>query len=119
MIEGACAYVSSVAARRFPRLRAAHGAVLIIAVDPLAREVYGELFAMRGYDVVTADGAREGLRCARDRGVATAVIALPAGGAARLRERLHAIRPTLRVHVTEMLPLPFEVMAAPAWQQLH
>ncbi len=106
------------AARRFPRVRATHGAVLIIAEDAVAREVYGELFAMRGYAVVTAAGARDGLRCARNRGVTIAVIAL-ATGAAQLRKQLHTMRPTLRVHVTGLFPLAFDVMGPLARQQLH
>lgn len=106
------------AARRFPRPRAATGTVLIIAEDPVAREVYGELFAMRGYAVVTAAGAREGLRCARDRRVTTAVVALTSGGP-QLRKQLHTLRPTMRVHVTGLLPLPFDIMTPLARQQLH
>jgi hypothetical protein len=118
VLDGKRAYFPVVAARRFPRVRAAHGAVLIIAEDPVAREVYGELFAMRGYDVMTASGARDGLRCARDRRVTTAVVALAAGGA-QLRKQLHTLRPTLRVHVTGLMPLPFDVMMPLARQQLH
>jgi hypothetical protein len=118
VLDGGRAYVPVVAARRFPRVRAAHGAVLIIAEDPVAREVYGELFAMRGYEVITASGARDGLRCARDKRVTTAVVALSAGGP-QLRKQLHTLRPTLRVHVTGLLPLPFDVMAPLARQQLH
>lgn len=99
-------------------MRAAHGAVLIIAEDPVAREVYGELFAMRGYVVVTAAGSRDGLRRARNRAVTIAVIAMATGGA-QLRNKLHTMRPTLRVHVTGLLPLAFDVMGARARQQLH
>ncbi len=93
--------------------------VLIIADDPLAREVYGELFAMRGYGVVTAGCAREGLELARGAAVTVVVLALDAG-AAQLRRRLRAVRPLLRVHVSGLLPLGFELMPpiAPR-QQLH
>lgn len=118
VLDGVRAYFPVVAARRIARVRAGHGSVLIIAEDPVAREVYGELFAMRGYDVVTATGPRDGLRRARNRAVTTAVISMPTG-AAQLRKQLHTLRPTLRVHVTGMLPLPFDVMAMPARQQLH
>lgn len=93
-------------------------AVLIIADDPVAREVYAELFGMRGYAVVTAGGAREGLRVARQRGIGIAVLAV-AAGAAQLRRRLHAVRPALRVHVTGLMPLSFELLRPPARQQLH
>ncbi|MCU1281899.1 MAG: hypothetical protein JWM53_5445 [bacterium] len=92
--------------------------VLIIADDPVAREVYGELFLMRGHDVLTAAGAREGLRLARDRRVTVVVLAVPSG-AAQLRRKLHALRPMLRVHVTGLMALPFDVMTSTARQQLH
>lgn len=91
--------------------------MLIIADDPVAREVYAELFGMRGYVVVTAVGARDGLERARRRAVTIAVLAL-AAGAAQLRRKLHAIRPTLRVHVTGLLPLCFELPPV-VRQQLH
>jgi len=92
--------------------------VLIIAEDAVARQVYGELFAMRGWDVATAACARDGLRRARDRRVTVVVLSLPTG-AARLREKLHALRPLLRVHTTGMMALPFDAMTPPARQQLH
>ena len=92
--------------------------VLIIAEDALARAVYGELFAMRGWDVVTAAGARDGLKLARDRRIAVVVLSLPTG-TARVRDKLRALRPRLRVHATGMMPLPFDVLAPPARQQLH
>ena len=92
--------------------------VLIIAEDALARAVYGELFAMRGWDVVTAAGARDGLKLARDRRIAVVVLSLPTG-TARVRDKLRALRPRLRVHATGMTPLPFDVLAPPARQQLH
>ena len=92
--------------------------VLIIAEDALARAVYGELFAMRGWDVVTAAGARDGLKLARDRRIAVVVLSLPTG-TARVRDKLRALRPRLRVHATGMTPLPFDVLSPPARQQLH
>ena len=92
--------------------------VLIIADDPVAREVYGELFVMRGHDVVTAAGAREGLRLARDRRITVAVVAVPSG-AAQLRRKLHALRPMLRVHVTGLMALPLDVVSSTPRQQLH
>ncbi|MGZ3405768.1 MAG: hypothetical protein ACXVAN_04945 [Polyangia bacterium] len=93
--------------------------VLIIAEDPVAREVYGELFVMRGHEVVTAAGARDGLRRARDRRISVVVLALPTG-AAQLRRKLHALRPMLRVHVTGLMALPFDVMSSPVpRRQLH
>jgi DNA-binding NtrC family response regulator len=98
-------------------MRAARAAVLIIAEDGVARQVYGELFAMRGWAVVTASGAREGLRLARDRRISVVVLSLPTG-TARLREKLRSMRPQLRVHTTGMMPLPFDVMAPAARQQL-
>jgi DNA-binding response OmpR family regulator len=92
--------------------------VLIIAPDATARAVYGELFVMRGWDVVTAAGAREGLRMARDRRVTVVILSLPTGSA-QLRDKLHALRPFLRVHATGVSPLPFDAMTPPARQQLH
>jgi ActR/RegA family two-component response regulator len=92
--------------------------VLIIAEDAVAREVYAELFAMRGYGVVTAIGARDGLKRARDRAVATVVLVLQQG-ASQLRRKLHALRPTLRIHVTGLSPLCFDIMTPLARQQLH
>ena len=92
--------------------------VLIIAEDAVAREVYGELFAMRGWDVRSAGGAREGLRLARDRRVTVVVLSLPTG-TAQLRDKLHALRPFLRVHATGVMPLPFDAMTPTARQQLH
>jgi DNA-binding response OmpR family regulator len=91
--------------------------VLIIAEDAVAREVYGELFVMRGHDVVLAAGAREGLKLARDRRITIAVLSVTSG-AAQLRRKLHALRPMLRVHVTGLMALPFDVMAT-SFQQLH
>jgi DNA-binding response OmpR family regulator len=92
--------------------------VLIIADEPAAREVYGELFAMRGYDVVLAADAREGLRVARDRRIGVVVLAM-ATGAMRLRRKLTTMRPLVRVHMTGLMPLPFDVMTPVASQQLH
>lgn len=92
--------------------------VLIIAADPVAREVYGELFVMRGHDVIIAAGARDGLKLARDHRVGTVVLALPSG-AAQLRRKLHALRPFLRVHVTGLMALPFDVMSTRPRPQLH
>jgi DNA-binding response OmpR family regulator len=92
--------------------------ILIIADDPVAREVYGELFVMRGHEVITAAGAREGLKLARDRRIAVAVLAVPSG-AAQLRRKLHALRPMLRVHVTGLMALPFDVVSSMPRQQLH
>ena len=92
--------------------------VLIITEDALARQVYGELFAMRGWDVVTAAGAREGLKLARDRRIAVVVLSLPTG-TAQVRDKLRALRPRLRVHAAGMMPLPFDVMSPAARQQLH
>lgn len=92
--------------------------MLIIADDRVGREVYAELFAMRGYGVVTAAGARRGLELARAPQVTVAVLAL-ASGAAQLRRRLRAIRPALRVHVTGLLPLCFDLLPPVARQQLH
>jgi DNA-binding response OmpR family regulator len=92
--------------------------VLIIADDATARQVYGELFAMRGWDVVTATSARDGLRRARDRRVTVVVLSLPTGSA-QLRDKLRALRPFLRVHTTGMMPLPFDAMTPSARQQLH
>ena len=60
--------------------------VLIIAEDAIARQVYGELFAMRGWDVVTAAGARDGLRRARDRRMTVVVLSLPTGIGAAARQ---------------------------------
>jgi DNA-binding response OmpR family regulator len=92
--------------------------ILIIADDPVAREVYGELFVMRGHDVIMAAGAREGLKLARDRRITVAVLAVPSG-AAQLRRKLHALRPMLRVHVTGLMALPFDVVSSTSRQQLH
>jgi DNA-binding NtrC family response regulator len=99
-------------------LRAAHAVVLIIAEDPVAREVYTELFLLRGHEVVTAGCAREGLRHARDRHIGVAIIAMTTG-AAPLRRRLHALRPMLRVHVTGMRPLPLDATMPTSRQHLH
>jgi DNA-binding NtrC family response regulator len=91
--------------------------VLIIAEEPAAREVYGELFAMRGYDVSLAAGARDGLRAARDRRVGVVVLAM-ATGATQLRRKLTALRPFVRVHIVGMLPQWCDVLT-PQRQQLH
>jgi ActR/RegA family two-component response regulator len=98
-------------------MRAARGVVLIVAEDALAREVYAELFAMRGYGVATAAGAREGLKRARDRAVTIAVVAMSSGGP-QLRRKLQAIRPSLRVHVTGLVPLPLDLLLGPTRQRL-
>jgi DNA-binding response OmpR family regulator len=92
--------------------------VLIITDDAMARQIYGELFAMRGWDVMTANGAREGLRLARDRRIGVVVLSLPTG-TTQLRAKLMALRPLLRVHALGMMPLPFDVMTPAARQQLH
>jgi len=92
--------------------------VLIISEDALARQVYGELFAMRGWEVVTAAGAREGLKLARDRRIAVVVLSLPTG-TVQVRDKLRALRPRLRVHGRGNQPLPFDIMAPAARQQLH
>jgi DNA-binding NtrC family response regulator len=92
--------------------------VLIIADEPVAREVYGELFALRGYDVVVAHGARDGLHLARDHRIGVVVLAL-ASGAPRLRRRLIALRPLVPVHVTGLLPPPPEPTAPLAPHRLH
>ena len=92
--------------------------VLIIADEPAAREVYGELFAMRGYDVMLAAGARDGLRAARDRRIAVVVLAL-ATGATQLRRKLAALRPLVRVHVAAMMSQWTELAARQARQHLH
>jgi DNA-binding NtrC family response regulator len=92
--------------------------VLIVADDATAREVYAELFAMRGYKVVAAPNAREGLRRARDRKIGVVVVAMANGGA-QLRSKLQALRPKLRVHVTGLLPPAYDVMVIPARQHLH
>ena len=107
-----------VAARRHEKQPRPRATVLIIADDRAGRDVYAELFAMRGYGVVTAAGAREGLKLARAQKVTVAVLAV-ANGAAQLRRRLRALRPTLRVHVTGLLPLCFDALPRAARQQLH
>ena len=82
--------------------------MLIVAEDPVALEVYAELFTMRGYAVVTALGARDGLRCARAAtSISLAVLALATGTASQLRRRLLDLRPTLGVHVAG-LAMPLE-----------
>jgi DNA-binding NtrC family response regulator len=90
--------------------------VLIIADEPVAREVYGELFTLRGYDVVLARGARDGLHLARDHRIGVVVVAL-AAGAPKLHRRLTELRPLVRVHVAGLLPPP-ETTPPPA-HQLH
>jgi ActR/RegA family two-component response regulator len=117
VLDGDGAYFAKVAVRRLVRGRG-RAAVLIIAEDAVAREVYAELFAMRGYGVVTATGARDGLKRARDRAIATVVLVLQQGST-QLRRKLHALRPTLRIHVTGLSPLCFDVMAPLARQSLH
>jgi DNA-binding response OmpR family regulator len=92
--------------------------VLIVADDATARDVYAELFAMRGYSVLTAASAREGLVRAQTRAVTIVVLAL-ATGAAQLRKRLLARRPRLRVHVTGLMPLWLELGLPAMSQQLH
>jgi DNA-binding response OmpR family regulator len=91
---------------------------LIVAEDAVARDVYAELFVMRGYAVLTAGSAREGLSQARRRRVAVAVLAL-ATGTAQLRRRLRAVRPQLKVHVTGVIPLWQELPLSRLRQQLH
>ena len=107
-----------VATRRHSGRMGRRGTVLIIADDRVGREVYAELFAMRGYTVVTAASSREGLRLARTPKVTIAVLAV-ATGATQLRRRLHALRPALRVHVTGLLPLCIDLLSPVARQQLH
>jgi CheY-like chemotaxis protein len=94
--------------------------VLIIADDPVAREVYCELFAMRGHQVEAASCPRAGLlRVAQRRDVAVVVLALRALNAvAPLRRRLQELAPQLRVHALGMAPAYFDTMM-PARQQLH
>jgi len=118
--NGRRAYLQSVAVARTRRsaAQAARPRVLIIAADGIARQIYGELFALRGYHVVTATGARDGLRAAHDRRIGVVVLAL-ATGVAQLRRRLHALRPMVRVHVTGMVaPLPLDAGSA-AERSLH
>jgi hypothetical protein len=55
---------------------------------------------------------------ARDRRVTVVILSLPTGSA-QLRDKLHALRPFLRVHATGVSPLPFDAMTPPARQQLH
>jgi CheY-like chemotaxis protein len=94
--------------------------VLIIADDPLAREVYGELFGMRGHRVETVSCARAGLsRLAQREDVSVVVLALDgAGVTAPLRRRLHELAPRAHVHV---LGLPPQALYEPTRlrQQLH
>jgi DNA-binding NtrC family response regulator len=105
--------------RRYPQWRATRAStVLIVAEDAVARDVYGELFAMRGYSVLMAANAREGLTLARRRRIAVAVLAL-ATGAAQLRRRLLTLRPSLKVHVTGIFPMIHDVLPAFARQNLH
>jgi DNA-binding response OmpR family regulator len=92
--------------------------VLIVAEDAVARDVYGELFAMRGYTVLTAANAREGLSLARRKRVAVAVLAL-AAGAGQLRKRLLSLRPYLKVHVTGLFPMLQHLHGPLVRQQLH
>jgi CheY-like chemotaxis protein len=94
--------------------------VLIIADDPVAREVYCELFSMRGHQVEAASCARAGLlRVAQRRDVAVVVLALSALSAVGpLRRRLQALAPQLRVHALARLPGCFDALM-PARQQLH
>jgi DNA-binding NtrC family response regulator len=94
--------------------------VLIIADERIAREVYAELFSMRGYSVATANDASSGLRAVlrRPRRFAIAVVAL-ASGAGGLRRRLLRAQPELRVHVTVREQTPFDLYAQRAHQSLH
>jgi DNA-binding response OmpR family regulator len=92
--------------------------VLIVADDATARDVYAELFAMRGYAVMTAASAREGLVRAQARTVHVVVLALTTG-ALQLRKRLLARRPRLKIHVTGMMPLWLEPGLPALRQQLH
>jgi CheY-like chemotaxis protein len=94
--------------------------VLIIADDPIAREVYRELFAMRGHQVEAASCARAGLlRVAQRRDVSVVVLALNTINAVGpLRRRLHALAPRMRVHALGMMPGFFD-LKVPARQQLH
>jgi hypothetical protein len=109
-------FTAGASARLADRLRAT---VLIIADDPLAREVYCELFAMRGHHVEAAPCARAGLiRVAQRPDVAVVVLALAVGAVAPLRRRLQALAPRLRVHALGVLPASFD-MVPPARQQLH
>jgi hypothetical protein len=86
--------------------------VLIIADERTARDVYAELFRMRGYAVTIATGARAGLRAlmARPRHFCIAVVAV-ANGALPLRRRLLRVQPRLRVHLTGRERVPFDLFA--------
>jgi CheY-like chemotaxis protein len=89
-----------------------------VADDATARDVYAELFAMRGYDVVTAASAGEGLMRAQTRAVRVVVLAL-ASGATHLRKRLLARRPRLRIHITGLMPLWLDPPLPALRHQLH
>jgi multisubunit Na+/H+ antiporter MnhF subunit len=103
------AYVGTVALGRFIR-RVRGSTVLIIADDPIAREVYCELFAMRGHHVEAASCARAGLvRLAQRPDVAVVVVALNA---------IAAVAPRIRVHALGLMPSYCDV-TVPARQQLH
>jgi DNA-binding NtrC family response regulator len=92
--------------------------VLIVADDATAREVYAELFAMRGYAVATASSAREGLVRAQARAIAVVVLAMTSG-ATQLRKRLLSQRPRLKIHVTGLLPLWLDPGLPALRQHLH
>lgn len=92
--------------------------VLIIAEDGIAREVYAELFALRGYEVVTASDGRSALRLARTQRLTVAVLALSTGAAA-LQRKLRALRPTLRIHAAGRLPRELDGAPRLARQRLH
>jgi hypothetical protein len=111
------AYGQGVSGRHL-QWREARATVLVVADDAVARDVYTELFAMRGYAVVAAADARDGLLQARRRRVTVVVLALTAG-AAQLRRRLLALRPRLRVHVTGMIPLWLGFASESPRPQLH
>jgi CheY-like chemotaxis protein len=95
--------------------------VLIIADDPIARDVYCELFAMRGHQVEAAAGARAGLaRVAHRRDVAVVVLALRSIGAvAPLRRRLRALAPRLRVHALGVTSGGYDALMPSRQQLLH
>jgi hypothetical protein len=94
-------------------------AVLILAEDDEAREVYAELFAMRGYAVVTAASPRDGVRLARMRRDLEVAVLLVKRGLTQLRRRLIAVRPHLRVHVPGLPAAYCDRMAARALRQIH
>jgi CheY-like chemotaxis protein len=106
-----CAYVAEVPATGLV-------AVLIVSDDPIARSVYAELFALRGYAVATASGPRQGLlRLARNRKIAVVVLDV-SSGTLRLLQRVRTMRPDLRVHVSSFLP-PCDYMTRAPSESLH